>query len=1201
MPRFQAFSRWLLPLALLGGCFSTPAAFAAPAQQLKMTERAPEATATTKVNAQTFLLTAESFEGNGGSWSGTGYFGALTGAILTGRTDSDKAATIPARATVNITTPGKYHVWARVVDFTKTGPGSRYFNIRLGSSYDKAFGNTGKHDSWAWESGGTVDLPIGPLKIELVDTSAHYARFDGLYLSLKATPPPASGATLLDQVTPQAPVINFSATAFPAWARVSAPPSQELVLQNPHLRLHFAQVAAGGKTVIQQWTELAHAQDWIAVSRPTDPFGYIVAFTDACQISGDYTFNSDNYKASVKTTTGTRTITTASIYDLGLTQWLIPTAMKQIDDQTVELQATTDLAELTVTFSLPPTATEPKVTCTLKAKRAGNFTLGMFNGPERKIDGIDYVLCGKPYLGRFVPSNGCLVREQASPNQTVLMSVPLDAAQNLGAAATFAIVVDPDSVGYRWAKADTSKYGLALRSPQGALQPGLFAPLPASKEAKLTPGQTFSFGYYPIARLEGWFETYRHIADGILNVRDEKRNYHASLTDTIFNVQDLMMADQKFSGWHDKAMAFAYAESINGISGGFNHSSPLTMVQQYLLTEDPKWYAQRTIPTMAYLLSRSGQWTQLKDHPNDAKMGELTGPRKSYPSSIYTALYQLSRGQSPRYRQIGMLDDYSYWSVGAFKGQAAKLIFLEQAHRYRFTRDPKLLAQARQGADEYIEKYVNPAPEHLISGIGFELMTTAPWTEAMLTMYEITGDQKYLDAAHECARRLLAHGTWIQPRVPEGDVTIKIKDLLDRGLMHDPNRAGTSVHGWNHTDRIILGYKINGNINAIGHETERIPSVFAELKDETVPAWLVSRVGLNMEHGSQLGSKSDFDSPNIMMNCFAPDFLRIATYTGDKLFATIARNEVIAQAANYPGYYVNNMMTMHQKADFPYKGPDETAIEYTHIPPYLAKLQDYLFTQAWAWSGQKIAFPWLRQYAYAYFDNKIYGSAPGKFFDVDGVWPWLKRGLLTVDSMQIDWLAARKDGQFVAALMNEDLQPTKVTVTLGKDITGGAALNGEATLYAADGSSSKAPVADGKLTLTVPPHSLVGVALAAPAVKAPAYAAVDPTAMAQLNAAPAMVLPDASNISTAYALQIDPHSYFAYTFLPQTELKTATLHYRLGEGAAQSKSIADYPYETIVEVKDPTQPFTYHWEYTDTKGAAKQTPEKTIRALSAAK
>ena len=61
-----------------------------------------------------------------------------------------------------------------------------------------------------------------------------------------------------------------------------------------------------------------------------------------------------------------------------------------------------------------------------------------------------------------------------------------------------------------------------------------------------------------------------------------------------------------------------------------------------------------------------------------------------------------------------------------------------------------------------------------------------------------------------------------------------------------------------------------------------------------------------------------------------------------------------------------------------------------------------------------------------------YGFAPGKFYDEDGMWLWLDRGIVTSSSNNTDYIAAKKDGVLALAFINEGNTSETVTLTLGE-------------------------------------------------------------------------------------------------------------------------------------------------------------------------
>ncbi|NQU42479.1 hypothetical protein HQ520_04285 [bacterium] len=1148
-----------------------------------------------------FLILPASFH-RLGSWQIMGDPGALDGQILYGRLDLKKEAARPAEALVQMPQSGTWRVWVRCREFTQTRPGVRFFDVRIGAGYQGQFADEGLHDGYGWEEGGTVQIPAGDVPITIIDTSAEYARFDALLLTRDLEKRPTDR---FDDVLKNAQIAEpryvENAARPPDWAASDAKPVREETIGNERARVRFFETPSNGRSIIQKQNLISHEGRWYAAGERTDLFAWVVMGAESTSVAGDYDFACDRWDCVIVTENGLTTVGTASIFESGVGGWLVPTKMRRISESTIELRASCALGSIVATWSLAGNAQEPLVECRFTAAGKGSYCLGMFAGPETPLDDVDYVLCAKPYLGKYVPPLPSLVRENASPNACSLMTLPLEA--EAGAQATFGIAPDPSSVPYHWATEMESRYGLGIRGPRGGIQTWLFAPLPGRPEGRLEKGQTFAFSYRPLFMIGGWNDMFRHVTDDILSIRDVKKNYHSSLTDAIFNVQNLIMAEQKYSGWSDRAMAHAYVEAADRDGNNFNHSSPLTLIQNYLFTEDRDWYVKRTIPTLAYWLSRAG-WMSLP-YPGKKNLlpSALVAGGRGYPSSVFAGFYLMSQGRTPAYRAYGFPEKPAHWNMAAFAEMlpdGASMRFLEDLYRYRLTQDPAFLEQARKGADAYIEAYVQPASRRPVAGITFEIMATAPWTPALLSMYEVTGEKKYLEAAEAAARKLLAQGVWMQPRVPESDVFLNADVLKKEGFFHDPQYVGACVHGWNGDTRMILGYRFTGDVHGWDAPLERT-SAFDRIQDETVPAWLLSRVGLNVEGGDQLSHGMEFRSPNITMNCYAPDLLRLAEYTGDHFYETVARHETLGRAANYPGYYIDHMSTIYMKPDYPYEGPDITAIEYTHIPPYLAKIQDFLITQAWAWSDRRIEFPWVRQYAYCYFDNKVYGFEPGKFFDQDGMWIWLKRGLIQVDNVQIDWLGARKEGLFAAALMNEDDHPIQANVSLGEAVTGNAPFSGSATTYDAGGNRGTAPVQNNRLTLTVPAKGLIAFAIASKAVHSPRFAGSDLVDVTGTGTGETAALPQGKDdFGTGYVLQIDPESWFAYTFLPHKpdEIRSAVLHYRIGEGEWKTQPVEQYPFEKIVEVPDPEASFTFRWEMKDKQGTTRSSTEKRLLPLA---
>ncbi|NQU41921.1 hypothetical protein HQ520_01455 [bacterium] len=1202
--RLYKVTRRFLPLLLLGATCCVTTSFG----QESVLKYLPSSAELSAGPAKADVLVVHSSFQRFGTWLPLHTGNAFDRRVLSGRKDGEKNTTIPAQAVVHMPRVGTWRVWVRCMRSRDNRPGFWFFDVRIGETYQERFSDEGIHEGYGWEDGGTVQLSAGDVSVELIDSSAQHARFEAILLTPDLDKRPSDNyEDLLATAEVFQPRYTDRAPIPPAWATSNAPPIAEERIENNRVRVGFFETPSGGRTIIQKQTLVCEQDRWYAAGARSDLFAWLVVGARSTTVAGDYDLSSDMWDSIVDGHNAPTAIRTPNIFDTGVVNWLVPTQMRRIDDQTIELTAECDLGRLVATWSLSPDAWEPRVQCRFTPARAGSYSLGMFAGPEKPLAEVDYVLCPKPYLGKYVPPVPVLVRENASPNACSLMTLPLASRVGDSAQATFGIVPDPASYPYHWATPMDSRFGLGIRGPQGGVQPWLFSPLPGRPEGHLNKGQTFTFSYRPLFQIGGWNDLFRHVTDDILAVRDVKKNYYCSLTDAIFNVQDLVMADWKFSGWSDRAMAFAYVELR---FNSFNHSAPLALVENYLFTEDLDWYAKRTIPTLAFQVSRKGFMTL----PGKENRWSYPPPPLSggggYPPSVNAGFYLMSQGRTPAFRAYGFPEtlDPRYQDPERLPdvNPARYGYFFEDIYRYQLTQDPALLERARKGADAYIETKVKPTPTERISGTAFEIQVTAPNIPSLLSMYEITKEKKYLDAAEESTRKLLAHGTWVQPKVPDGNVLLSAEKLKKEQFIHDIQTYGYSFNG---DTRMILGYREVDDHNV--KDPLGVPMVrteaFDRIQDETVPAWLLSRVGLNVEgdvnmiHGSFDPHFRAWQGANITMNCYAPDLVRLSQYTGDPFYETVARHETLGRSANYPGYYINHMSTIYMKPDYPYEGPDVTVKEYTHIPVYLAKLQDFLITQAWAWSDCCIEFPWVRQYGYCYFDNKVYGFAPGKFFDQDDMWIWLKRGLIQVDNVQIDWLGARKEGLFAAALMNEDDHPVEVTVSLGEAVTGKTSFAGSATTYDASGKRSTAPVRNSRLTLTVPAKGLVAFAIPSEAVHAPRFAGSSLVDVNGTDTGETAALPQGNgDFGTGYVLQIDPANYYAYTFLPYTpdEIQSAVLHYRIGEGEWKILPVDQYPFEKMVEVADPGADFTFRWEMKDKQGTTRSSTEKRLLPLA---
>jgi hypothetical protein len=199
------------------------------------------------------------------------------------------------------------------------------------------------------------------------------------------------------------------------------------------------------------------------------------------------------------------------------------------------------------------------------------------------------------------------------------------------------------------------------------------------------------------------------------------------------------------------------------------------------------------------------------------------------------------------------------------------------------------------------------------------------------------------------------------------------------------------------------------------------------------------------------------------------------------------------------------------------------------------------------------------------------------------MWPWLDEGIITTDSIQIDWLAARKNGVLGVALLNESADSVTAQVYLGSKVPGGGSYSGKAELYEPNGGMTEVDVVQGSFAVTIPGKSLRAAILRIPGVQEPAFAQMSYV----LDGNPDLGQTVSEHAyGKAMVLQMSPESYYAYVYMTDKpdQTQSVSFYYRIGDGPEQVETTTVYPYEAIIEVPDSSKSFTYRLEATTVTG-----------------
>jgi hypothetical protein len=198
--------------------------------------------------------------------------------------------------------------------------------------------------------------------------------------------------------------------------------------------------------------------------------------------------------------------------------------------------------------------------------------------------------------------------------------------------------------------------------------------------------------------------------------------------------------------------------------------------------------------------------------------------------------------------------------------------------------------------------------------------------------------------------------------------------------------------------------------------------------------------------------------------------------------------------------------------------------------PQLAWTIDYLVAEALLRSGGKIQFPSTRQDGYAYFDTRIYGHAPGRVYDSSDVWLWLRRGLVTIDNPQINYLAAHNENQFFLMLMSESPREEAVMAQFSSKTLKFDLQQVKEVAQNRNGAEvPPLPLQGGIAKLTVPPRGLVVLRLDHANIDVPPHHALSKP---KTGANPGYVKVGAEAAGDVYAaaLQAVPGPWDAYVW-----------------------------------------------------------------------
>lgn len=653
------------------------------------------------------------------------------------------------------------------------------------------------------------------------------------------------------------------------------------------------------------------------------------------------------------------------------------------DSEAVIWKFSNEKLDLIATVTLPDGEC-PRIDYEVTTHVAGNYTFAYTGGPAFDLDDVTELWQPLVWDGRRLPESSFLMPDDHC-------SIPGCLVES-NQAGTTGVMADPRQFPYEMPHHRNRKFGVTLRSREGRVQPVVFAPFPGTNSA-FQSGQTYRFAIRLVHQPTSLTETFEYVARDICGFRDQRENTLCNLNTTLENMTSFALS--KWASF-DHANKSSYYPDAKGTVKNVSCLHPLGIA---MITDEPRFFHEQSVPIMEYLLSREKFLFAVSEegfgHSQSPTMN-LNGP--AMPVSELAALYRISRSQTDVFRNEAERL-YNVNRMLNMKWVTAGATWQRSLWMYRATGETKWLNDAVEKADLYIEKRIKTQPVDFSeagNATFFEYMT--PWWKDLYELYLDSGEARHLQAAHAGARRY-AQFIWFYPAVPDGEITVNSSGLA-------PRRGRPDEDGL---------YKV---------------------VEETVPNWQVSDQGLLCE-GNGTAARL-----GILIATHAPFFLRIAEDTGDDFLRDIARSAIIGRYANFPGYHLNTRFnTAQEKPDFPlhdyaYLKPT-TSIHYNHILPHTNLIIDYLYSRCYDLSNGQIEFPAEYAEGYAYLQGRIYGADSGTFYQHRNVRPWMPSGILKVSDVDVNFVSARGNngkGFYVAFMNSCDRELKNVTVQLNADL-----------------------------------------------------------------------------------------------------------------------------------------------------------------------
>ena len=783
--------------------------------------------------------------------------------------------------------------------------------------------------------------------------------------------------------------------------------------------------------------------------------------------------------------------------------------------------------KLSAVFELPEGNGYPSLTYKLQSKISTGYSVGYNGSPKYDVAQLDELWQPGIWTEKKFPQ---------SPYLTLAYKCQLPTTMATYNGVTYGVITDPDYFPYDPLPTfQRSNFGVAIRNSDGLSQPMIWAPILGTATSKINAGDSLTFKIRLFCGRKSIPEYAEEIALKLYGFSEyDRNNVLGSLNTTLENMIDYGLSE--YSRFNEALKAPSYETDV---PGAVSAVSALNAINLAYLTDNENIMQKRGLPMMEFLLSRSNSL-----YANEETTG--VGLQTAYNTlgtpvmklSEMAALYTISGKKMPfllefaKNKQTTSSDPYH-------ERQLKQYIAL-----YKATGNTAYKSLAVMVADQYIIDRV----DNLETGFNYQhhykssfWLQLAPKFIDLLEVYDLTGRQKYLDAAYKAAKRYLLY-TWMSPKVPETSILVNKDNLAP---LYRTSLAGSRI----------------------------------SIPEETVPAWRMSDFGLNSEAAATANSHRA-----VFMAHHAPFFMRIGTLKNDEYLKKVAKSSIIGRYTNFPGYTIKiDRTTVYEKPDFPCRSHEElsstTSMHYNHIWPMMSLLMDYLVNDAIAKSSGNINFPSEYVEGSSYMQDKIYGHSPGSFYHIDSVTLWMPKRLLDISHQELNYISARKNDTLMVAFTNQSGSAVSSQVIIDTalvKVKEGALL----TIINNNGTPVENTLSGQEFSVNVPANGITAVIIKGADIVTKLQEKFktspdsswtkdylsDPFAMTQ-----AMLLNFGDQLSRAYI----------YSASEKGKYTSITLKYTLNGTDTLTITDNDYPFEFSVDMPIGAENFAFIIETTD--------------------